>query len=177
MLTQFHPFPVLQTERLTLRVLSQDDDHEIMLQRSNPQIQELVEVVDARSVEYARYFIRKILESMSEGACVYWAITLKNAPKLIGTICLWNLSLEHASAELGYSLHPDFQGNGYMQESVKRVEDFGFNIMKAHTIIAYPHVKNAASVRLLEKCGYVADGLRGDCLVYYKNREFYYLHR
>ena len=74
MVNLFHPFPLLQTDRLTLRALQSGDAHEIMLQRSNPQLQAFVEVEQAGSIEYARYFIRKIHESMSEGACVYWAI-------------------------------------------------------------------------------------------------------
>ncbi len=167
----FSPFPTLRTKRLHLRELMPDDDHEIFLQRSNPQLQEFVDVVDPQSLEYAQYFIRKIADSVAEGSCIYWAITLENSPKLIGTICLWNLSVENATAEFGYALHPDFQGQGYMQEAIETVEEYGFEVMQAKRIVAYPHVKNKPSIRLLERNHYVRTGEADEHAVFTKSRE------
>ena len=56
---------------------------------------------------------------------------------MIGTICFWNESADRKSAELGYELHPEYQGNGYMDEAMKEVIGFafrsGFTSLEAYT--------------------------------------------
>ena len=80
---------------------------------------------------------------------------------MIGTVCFWNLSADRKSAELGYELHPDHQGKGYMHEAMKEVIDFafrsGFTCLEAHS-----HKDNLASTRLLRKHGFVHDEKRID---------------
>ncbi len=102
---------VVSTERLQLRQLALSDEHEIYVMRSDPRIiQYLDRAPKPRDLDAARHFIQNINAGVAENRAVYWAITLKNNPALIGTICLWNISPEKSSVELGYSLHPDFQG-------------------------------------------------------------------
>ncbi|MBK7227389.1 MAG: GNAT family N-acetyltransferase, partial [Ignavibacteriales bacterium] len=77
--------------------------------------------------------------------------------RLIGSICLWNLSREENKAEIGYELLPDFQGKGIAQEAMLAVLDCGFNIMLLNKIEAYTHKENSSSIKLLEKFTFVRD--------------------
>ena len=158
MITPFHPFPTLHTERLLLRQLVAADAPEIFVHRSDPRMLEFVEIPVAKTLEDASQFIQKIDAAIAEQASIYWVITLKNHPALIGTICLWNLSVETATAEMGHMLHPDFQGQGYMQEALIRVVDYAFEVMRADWITAFPHRNNVRSIRLLERNGFVRSG-------------------
>lgn len=158
MLAQFVPFPTLHTERLELRQLRPEDAPEIFVHRSDPRMLEFAEIVPARTLEDARQHIQKINAGIADGASVFWGITLKNSPALIGTICLWNISVEKSAAELGYMLHPDFQGKGYMQEALVSVVAYGFEIMQANLMEAFSHPKNGPSIRLLERNGFVCTG-------------------
>jgi ribosomal-protein-alanine N-acetyltransferase len=87
----------------------------------------------------------------------YWAISSKNSPGLIGTICLWNFNEENKSAEVGYELLPIFQGKGLMQEALSNVIVFGFKTAKFKRIIAYTHSRNDKSIKLLQKAGFIRD--------------------
>lgn len=71
--------------------------------------------------------------------------------KLIGTICLWNINQENYSAEIGYELHPEWQGKGIMKEALSKIIDYGFQKMKLKEIEAFTNPLNDSSTRLLEK--------------------------
>src|SRR5688500_12404638 len=103
----FIPFPNLTTERLILRQLEIQDENEVFALRSDKRVNEFLARPKPEVVEDARKFIEKINDQIAKNAGIYWAITLKNDNKLIGTICYWNIVKEHSRAEIGYELHPD----------------------------------------------------------------------
>jgi ribosomal-protein-alanine N-acetyltransferase len=147
----FTPFPVLKTERLTLRQLSVNDDKEIFALRSNKQVNKYIDRNPSNTIEDARNFIHKIADVISQNKGIYWAITLTNNDNLVGTICLFNFSNQNAQAEIGYELLPPFQGQGIMQEATSKVIAFGFDVMGLKAIEAYTHLENKNSSKLLEK--------------------------
>ena len=169
--TPFSPFPVLLTERLVLRALVESDEYEIYQQRSDPRILEHIDIQVARSLDDARQFIQKISLTVQEKTGIYWAIALRDNPLLIGTICLWNFSHLPASAEIGYSLHPDFQGKGYMQEALNAVMEFSFRNMHASTLEAFTNPENAPSIRLLTRNGFIQEGTQDGLLRFVQRQE------
>ena len=147
----FTPFPVLKTERLTLRQLSVIDDKEIFTLRSDKQVNKYIDRDPSNTIEDARKFIHKIAEVVKKNEGIYWAITLTNNDNLAGTICLFNFSNENDQAEIGYELLPAFQGRGIMQEAISKVIGFGLQVIGLKTIEAYTHRENENSSKLLEK--------------------------
>ena len=147
----FTPFPVLKTERLTLRQLSANDDKEIFALRSDKQVNKYIDRDPSNTIEDARKFIHKIAEVVRQNEGIYWAITLTNNDKLIGTICLFNFSNENDQAEIGYELLPAFQGQGIMQEATSKVIAFALDVIGLKTIEAYTHLENENSSNLLKK--------------------------
>lgn len=63
------------------------------------------------------------------------------------------------SAELGYWLAPAYWGCGVMTEAASRLCNEGFARWDICRIFAEPFAENAASRRVLEKCGFVQEGL------------------
>src|SRR5688572_16235970 len=125
----FSPFPRLTTERLQLRELCKKDGHDIMVLRSDDRVNEYINRPKSIAIDDAVAFIDKIENSIKNNESVYWAVTQKTSDTLIGTICLWNISLERDMGEIGYELSPRFQGKGMMQEAVAAVIKFGFEQM------------------------------------------------
>jgi ribosomal-protein-alanine N-acetyltransferase len=154
---QFSPFPVLVTENLLLRQLAISDAPEILELRSNEQVNRYVDRNKATSLEDALSFIDLINNNISNNAAIYWGLQLKNNLRLIGTICLWNLSVLECSAEIGYELLPDFQGRGLMQQAMASVIEYGFTMMHLQTIEAFTLKENLASIKILERNGFVVD--------------------
>jgi [ribosomal protein S5]-alanine N-acetyltransferase len=154
----FSPFPELQTSRLLLRMMNLKDAPEIFFLRSDPEVLKYLSRAPAKELSEAEAFIRHINNEIINNNHILWAIALKEDPlKLIGTITFWQIHKEHFRAELGYVLHPAHWKKGIMKEAVKAVIDFGFNIMKLHSIEARIHPANLGSAALLLSTGFTRD--------------------
>ena len=153
----FTPFPVITSQRLRLRGPKINDAEEIMVLRSDERVNKFIDRPKSIGLAEAKKFIEKINKGISNNEWVDWAITLKDNDNLIRTICLWNISVENDTAELGYELHPDFQGKGIMQESVAKIIEYGFNKMKLKVITAFTHPGNNRSTGLLLKYNFLLD--------------------
>lgn len=151
----FTTFPILATQRLILRQLSDDDKVAIFLLRSDERVNKYVDRPLQHHIDEATAFINKINKSIEQSESVYWAISLQDNAELVGTICLWNFSADHQTAELGYELSPIFQGQGIMNEAIKAVLEYAFEIIELESIVAYPHKDNKSSIKLLENNGFV----------------------
>jgi [ribosomal protein S5]-alanine N-acetyltransferase len=148
-------FPILTTERLTLRRLSIDDHQDIFDLRSDPEINKFLDRQLCKTTEDAKNFIRKINENIEKGGTYYWAISLTDTKQLVGTICLFDFSSEKNSCEIGYELMVKFQGQGIMQEAVKTVINFVFHTLKFKKILAFTHYENQHSTNLLLKFNFL----------------------
>lgn len=144
-------FPELTTKRLTLRQPLEKDAQQIFLLRSNTIVNKYLDRQPTKTVEEALSFIRKVNENFKNDAGVYWAITQTGNEKLIGTICLFDISDELKKCEIGYELLPAYQGQGIMNEALKKVIEFTFHTLGFETIDAYTHKDNQGSTQLLQK--------------------------
>lgn len=145
----------LHTPRLVLRALQTDDSQVIYLLRSNPEVNEYLDRSPCLSVEDALSFIHKINGAVSNGNAYYWGICTKGSEELIGTFCLFDLSAEKSSCEIGFELLPEFQRQGYMKEAAESVIYFVFKSLSLEKIRADVHENNARSLHLLNKLQFV----------------------
>ena len=88
----FTPFPILITERLTLRQLVIADEQEIFTLRSDSEINKYLDRQLSNTIDDARNFINKVTENVNKNVAIYWAITLSDKNILVGTICLFGFS-------------------------------------------------------------------------------------
>lgn len=153
----FTSSPVLRTDRLTLRQLETNDAAFLFELRSNPDVNTFLDRNSPATIDDAIAFIQKINESISNKQSLYWIISKKDTPELIGTICLWNLDTEKDCAEIGFELLPPYQGKGFMGEAIKVVMNYAFDTMKVKTLEAWPHEENLSSKKVIEKNGFVRD--------------------
>ncbi len=164
----FTTFPVLTTERLTLRQLISSDDKEIFALRSDDNVNKYLDRKPSKSIDDAKNFIHTINENNQRKDSLYWAITLNGTDKLIGTICLFDFSNDNLKAEIGYELLPNFQGKGIMQEATSKVIDFGIQHIGLNSIEAYTHSENQSSTRLLKKLNFKRHNAGDDHFMIFK---------
>ncbi|MDF1751410.1 MAG: GNAT family N-acetyltransferase [Verrucomicrobiales bacterium] len=155
-------FPVLQTERLVLRETGFSDIEEIYFLRSDAEVNKYLGGGSCENRETAKAHITLVQEQFAWGKTFNWSICLKPSGRMIGSICLWNISRKKNTAEIGYTLHPLHQHQGYMNESMKAVLDFGFREKQYRLIDAYTDRDNSKSVKLLLKNGFVLDESKTD---------------
>jgi ribosomal-protein-alanine N-acetyltransferase len=167
----FTPFPILTTERLTLRQLVITDEHEIFTLRSDSEINKYLDREISKTIDDARNFINKVNENIHKNHSLYWAITFTDKNILVGTICLFGFSDENDNCEMGYELLTNFQGQGIMKEAAEKVIDYAFNTINVQKIDAFFHRDNQASIKLLEKLSFrnsnETDKIIPDLLNYY----------
>lgn len=66
--------------------------------------------------------------------------------------------IERHTAEVGYWLGRRFWGRGVVSDALRAVTAYAFAELGMHRVFAVPFADNAASVRVLEKAGYVLEG-------------------
>lgn len=162
----FTPFPVIETERLILRRITNDDVNEIFELRSNPETMKYIPRPLVKTTEDALEHIAMIEEKIVSNVGINWGITLKGSSKVLGIIGYYRMQPENYRAEIGYMLLPDFHGKGIISEAVKRLIAYGFDDLKLHSIEAVIDPENAASEKVLQKCGFVKEA-------HLKEAEFY----
>lgn len=158
----FTPFPILVTERLTLRELSMDDEQGVFALRSDSEINKYLERKPCETMEEAGHFIQKISEIVKKNESLYWAITLTENQSFVGTICLFGFADNERKCEVGYELLTDFQGRGIMSEAITEVIEYAFKILKIRAIEAFCHKDNKASIILLETFEFVPSSESGN---------------
>ena len=89
-----------------------------------------------------------------------WMIVLKDGT-LIGDLCFKGLSPTGVT-EIGYGILPEYQGMGYVTEAVKAVSNWALDRPDVTSVEAETDPGNNASQRVLEKCGFTANGEIGE---------------
>ncbi|MFC0516488.1 GNAT family N-acetyltransferase [Mucilaginibacter angelicae] len=153
----FNPFPVLTTERLILRRFTYDDAAGLFEMRSNETVMQYIHRPINKTIDDAVALIDVIEDLLIKNDGITWCICLKNNDKYIGSIGFWRIAKDSHRAEIGYLLNPAYQGQGIMQEAITAAIDYGFNIIKLHSIGAYVSPNNFASIKLLLKNKFVQE--------------------
>ena len=108
-------------------------------------------------VEDARSWISRQAGSCAEGRSADFAVTLREAGKLVGAVGL-RLEPEHGRAELGYWIGKPHWNRGYATEAARAAVSFGFRTLRLHRIHAHHMAGNPASGEVLLKVGMRYEG-------------------
>jgi len=80
--------------------------------------------------------------------------------KAIGSISLMiGDDIARQSAELGYWIGREFWGRGIMVDAVRAITQYAFDVLGLVRVFAVPFVTSTRSSRVLEKAGYVREGV------------------
>ena len=140
-----------------LRRVVKKDVNEVFALRSNPETMKYIPRPLLVTKEDALEHIKMIDAKIENNEGINWAIISKDNQNLIGIIGLYRIKPEHFRAEIGYMLLPEHHGKGITTESIKEAVNYGFEIMKLHSIEAIIDSDNYASERVLQKSGFVKE--------------------
>lgn len=160
--TELSDFPILRTPRLQMRALAISDAHALFFMRTNPEVNAYLKRQTPEDIAAVTSFILARNQDFDKRQGIYWAIETKETGTYAGSICLWHFSEDGITAEVGYDLHPDFQGKGIMSEALRTVIDYGFNTLDLQQIEAFTHRENKTSITLLKRHLFVVQSERKD---------------
>ena len=155
-----HP---LRTERLVLHPLEASDAADVYEYQRIPEVLRYLPWPERDRTEgYAHTAKRAAGRLLAvDGDFVVLAATLPGTrsvddprrDRVIGDFMVRVSSAQHAQLELGWVLHPDFQGVGYAAEAAGAVLDFVFETLVPHRVQAFLDARNGASAALCERLG------------------------
>jgi ribosomal-protein-alanine N-acetyltransferase len=162
----FEALPTIETDRLILRAITENDVEDVFEIRSNPKTMRYIPRPIAKNLNDAWNVIQIIKEGIETKTKINWAITQKGNDKLIGIIGYVNIHEHNSRAEVGYVLNENYHRKGITIEALHTVIQYGFNQFNFHSIEAIVNPQNKPSCNLVLKCGFTKDA-------YFKDYNFH----
>jgi [ribosomal protein S5]-alanine N-acetyltransferase len=154
------PFPTLETPRLILREIVEADAEALLAIHGDAEHMQWFGTEPLVDLEAAKKVVQVFAgwrEQANPGT--RWGIELKGQPGLIGTCGLFRWDLAWKRCVTGYELSRYQEGKGLMRETLTEVIAWGWEHMQLNRIEAQVHPRNAASLALVERLGFVEEGL------------------
>jgi ribosomal-protein-alanine N-acetyltransferase len=150
---------ILETERLSLRDLVEDDAPFILALVNSQAFRENIGDRGVRDLDGARTYIAGVRESYAKNGFGLWRAALKASDEPIG---LCGLVKRDALPlpDVGYALLEPFWGQGFATEGAAAAIDYGLGVLGIPVIAAITKPGNAGSIAVLEKIGMQYLGLR-----------------
>lgn len=157
-----------ETERLVLKVLGENCSEEVLeFYRAGDAYFGAMEPERMEGF-YTESYQRYVLKCEEEGftaekSARYYIFEKSGLGKIIGTVALRNIVKGNfLSATIGYKFLPEYTGRGLCTEAVRCITDSALHDSGLHRIAAYVQPYNAASIRVLTRCGYEYEGIAKD---------------
>ncbi len=148
---------ILETKRLFIRRLVREDAEFILRLLNEPSWLEFIGDKNVYSLNDAKKYIELAPMAMYErygfGLFLVCAKETSAPMGLCGLMKRDNLD----NADLGYAFLPEFWHNGFALEAVESVIDYAKNTHQLSRILALSKSSNAASIKLLNKVGFLFD--------------------
>jgi ribosomal-protein-alanine N-acetyltransferase len=144
---------ILETERLILREINNDDFDELFRMNSDPVIMRYVGDGSVRNREQMlREMDMLISHYTRKPGLGIWATILKQSNTFIGASGLVYYD-NTSEIEVGYRLLKEYWNKGYATEASLGLLGYGFGRLGLQKIVSSAHVNNIASRRVMEKIG------------------------
>ena len=147
-----------ETERLILRRITKNDDSDMYEYAKRGDVTRFLTWHPHKDIYYTRGYIKFLLKKYKTSEYYDWGIELKENQKFIGTCGYSNFDPENHKAEIGYVINPDYHNMGIATEAVKAIIEYSFKSLELHRLEARTIKGNAASEKVLKKCGFIFEG-------------------
>jgi len=151
--------PTINTGRLRLRRISENDLEALFNIFSDPQVMRYWSTPPLADRQAAVSLLHEIHNLFDRRLMLKWGIALLDNDQLIGTATLFNLNFENGRAEIGYGLGSRHWRNGYMNEALRALLFYAFDVLELRRLEADVDPRNAGSIRTVERLGFRQEGL------------------
>lgn len=154
-----------ETERLLLKVLDEDDSEKVLdyivrnrefFSRYEPERPENFYTAHFQANE-----LKNDLKYIKDGSMLrLWIFGKEKPDKIIGQVTFYNIvPFAFLSCHIGYKSDKDEADKGIITEAVRYGARIMFSEYGMHRIEAYVMPDNKASIRVLEKTGFINEGI------------------
>lgn len=143
-----------ESERLIIRLAEPEDAEDIFSYRSDFD-ENKYQGWFPDSVEEVRDYIKNMPKVMDVAdVCFQFVIILASENRLIGDMGIIFTNHNNMQAEIGCTLHKEYQRKGYATEALKAMVGFLFETLNKYRIIASIDPRNTPSIQLIERLGF-----------------------
>ncbi len=160
LLELFRKFPEIESERLLFRDILHSDSNDLFEIYRNRKALKFQVISPFRSMAEVKRYVDVVHDGYQNRYFIRWGLVEKQTGKLIGLISLHHLELWNYKAEIGYMFNEAYWNMGYATEAVDKLLEMGLVKWGLHKVEAEIHPGNAASMRVVEKLGFVKDGYK-----------------
>lgn len=148
---------ILETDRLILRKLTNDDKHDLSLILQNKDVMYAYEHVF--SDEEVDIWLNNQLRRYKEDGFGLWAVILKKTGKLIGQCGLTIQQIDNKNVvEVGYLFNKAYWHNGYATESAIACKNYAFNNLNVDEVYSIIRENNTSSINVARRNGMTLKG-------------------
>jgi ribosomal-protein-alanine N-acetyltransferase len=151
--------PTIVAERVRLRWMTPGDVDALFDVFSDPDVMRYWSSPPLQDREGAGRLLQQIRDHFERRDLFQWGVALNADDRVIGTCTLCRLDAISKRAEIGFALGRVHWGQGYMSEALEALLGLAFDEMQLRRIEADVDPRNEASIRLLERLGFVREGL------------------
>lgn len=123
--------------------------------------------VSVTSVPYSRYMLYEYIANSKNDIYSDRQVRMmieNECGCVVGIVDIINFDPKHMRAEVGIVIKNDYRNKGYAKSTLSRVKEYSLNVLHLHQLYAYVDVENKQSLRLFEKCSFVASNRLKDWL-------------
>jgi RimJ/RimL family protein N-acetyltransferase len=163
--------PVLETERLFLRMLRESDFEEYAAIHMDPEVTRFTARMQFDRMDAWRH-LAMILGHWQLRGYGMWGVFEKGSQALVGRVGFYYPD-GWPEFELGWTMGKASWGKGYAPEAARVCLDYAFQVMKREHVISLIDPLNVASIRVAEKIGETVEGdvvIQGHRLLIYGAR-------
>ncbi|KAF3886691.1 MULTISPECIES: GNAT family N-acetyltransferase [Nostocales] len=157
LISAFQNFPRIETKNLILRETKLADAEEVFQIFASDDVTKYHDVETATHVEQAQFLIERRAQRFQNKQAIRWGIARKEDNIIIGS-CGYGIK-NRFQVEIGYELAREHWRKGIMTEALGAIIKWGFQELDINRIEAMVLVENIASIKLLEKLGFLQEGL------------------
>lgn len=151
--------PILRGARITLRGYREGDLPDFYAVHSDPRVMRYWSFPAWTEISQAREYFDSALGGRDAGRLLCWAIAEAGSDRVMGGVTLFAINRVQGRAEIGYALGSAHWGRGYAQEALRLALGHAFAGLGLRRVEADIDPRNGASCRLVERLGFVREGV------------------
>ena len=151
----------VETERLRIRTMAMRDVDDIHAYQSREDVCRYLPYMP-RSRDEVADKVAQFSEAIAiTGEGDYWQLAIERRAdpgRVIGDVYFSLKSTANAAAEIGWTLHPSYAGQGYMTEAAGAILEIAFAGIGLHRVVARLDPRNDPSAALCRRLGMREEG-------------------
>lgn len=163
--------PVLETERLILKPVSEDLRDCVFQGLSDREVRVRMKMPVLNTAELQEDWWQRFAQWRAVGKAVQWCAFLKDSGKYVSLLTLKEIDHKNLRGELGYSVMKENWRQGIGAEGAARLVNYAFEAIGLHSLFAQIMPYNEASQRIVKRLGFVKEAHFRH--VHYHEGEFY----